>query len=194
MALLRSRAARSSALSVHPMFPSEWTIPSCLRPALSLADSQSVRCLPFELSSGAVCYSIRPGWWAKQSRDPERLFSRWLCASRSVSFHRGLGGGVAVLEPAGLGLLLGGEGVSLYISRRLSLSLSTGRRCWWWQQARAIFQEGRREGRERKREAKLAARDIFSLTSDPPSFNHDRKIIQMKEPLKLQMLPLVARH
>ena len=28
-----------------------------------------------------------------------------------------------------------------------------------------------------REEAELAARDIFSLTSDPPSFNHDRKII-----------------
>lgn len=34
----------------------------------------------------------------------------------------GLGGGVAVLEPAGLGLLLGGEGVSL----SLALSLQGG--------------------------------------------------------------------
>lgn len=84
-----------------------------------------MRCLS-ELSSCAGSYSIRPGLWAEQSRFPKPPFLR---DSASLSLpllsHRGLGGGVVVLEPAGL--LLGGEGLSLSLSSSpppfLSLSL-----------------------------------------------------------------------
>ncbi len=49
--------------------------PVVSRSALSLTDSQSLRCLSLELLSRAVCYSIRPGLRAKRSRDPESVFS-----------------------------------------------------------------------------------------------------------------------
>lgn len=84
-----------------------------------------MRCLSLELSSCAVRYSIRPGLRAKQSRDPETGFSVTLYAPLSLRLlsQWGLGGGVVVLEPAGLGLLLGGE---VGASSSLSLSLQGG--------------------------------------------------------------------
>lgn len=118
MALLRSRAARSSALSVHPMFPGEWAIPSSLRSALSLADSQSVPCLSLELSSCAVCYSIRPGLRAERSRDPETVFSPWLCASLAPSpISEGIGGWGRCARACGVGVVVRwGGGLSLSLS------------------------------------------------------------------------------
>lgn len=117
MALLRSRAARSSALSVHPMFPEEWAaVPSCPPgppcPSLRLAASSLGRALS---ATRRPLKHLGPGLRAEtRTGSPKRSFLSAnvpLSSARRPLSRRGWrGGGVVALEPAGSGLLSGGEG------------------------------------------------------------------------------------